>query len=327
MAYASAGREAVLGAGACRYERHRPEQTLLYPLVEEHYPAFVAALAAELWGAAQAVESAALLVDDILPAVPIRQWVVSFPCALGFLFATRPAVRQGGAGDRLPGDRRAPGEEGRGDAGERPHRGGDTDPALWQRAEPDKFAGSDLEQPQAGAEGVRAGCPNNIHSYMLFVDGVYVEAGERLRFRRVKAPERAELEALVQSLSERVGRHLERQGLLERDAENGYLALEPEGEEALAPVLGSSIVPTASRSARTRGARPSPCAPWRRTAGQMSRVRGWPRPQASPCTPGCWPRPESGTSSSGCAVTLRAQRGRDPAALACPAQGQVRYCR
>jgi hypothetical protein len=59
--------------------------------------------------------------------------------------------------------------------------------------------------------------------------------------RRVKAPERAELEALVESLSERVGRHLERQGLLERDAENGYLALEPEGEEALAPVLGSSI--------------------------------------------------------------------------------------
>jgi len=68
----------------------------------------------------------------------------------------------------------------------------------------------------------------NIHFHMLFVDGVYVEAGERLRFRRVKAPERAELEALVRSLSERVGRHLERRGLLERDAENGYLAPEPE---------------------------------------------------------------------------------------------------
>jgi hypothetical protein len=47
------------------------------------------------WGAAQAVESAALLVDDIVPEVPIRQWVVSFPHALRFLFATRPAVRQG----------------------------------------------------------------------------------------------------------------------------------------------------------------------------------------------------------------------------------------
>jgi hypothetical protein len=38
------------------------------------------------------VESAALLVDDILSEAPIRQWVVSFPYALRFLFATRPAV-------------------------------------------------------------------------------------------------------------------------------------------------------------------------------------------------------------------------------------------
>ena len=149
----------------------------------------------------------------------------------------------------------------------------------------------------------------NIHFHMLFVDGVYVEARDRLRFRRVKAPERAELEALVHTVSERVGRHLERQGLLVRDAENGYLALEPEGEDALAPVLGSSIAPTGSRSARTRGARPSPCAPWRPSAGQTSRARGWPRRPASPCTPGCWPRPGSG-GSSGSAATLRARRWR-----------------
>jgi hypothetical protein len=29
---------------AARYERHRPEAPLLYQLVEEHYPAFLAAL-------------------------------------------------------------------------------------------------------------------------------------------------------------------------------------------------------------------------------------------------------------------------------------------
>jgi len=137
-----AGREAVLGAQAHRYERHCPEQTLLYQLVDEHYPAFVAELAAQgrevpgyvarefeeylkcgrlehgflrvrcevchqerlvafsckrrafcpSCGARRMVESAALLVDDILPEVPIRQWVVSFPYALRFLFATRPAV-------------------------------------------------------------------------------------------------------------------------------------------------------------------------------------------------------------------------------------------
>jgi len=37
-----AGREASPGGGAFRYARHRPERTLLYQLVEEYYPAFLA---------------------------------------------------------------------------------------------------------------------------------------------------------------------------------------------------------------------------------------------------------------------------------------------
>ena len=42
-----AGRDASIGTdGAARYARHRPEQTLLYQIVEAHYPAFLAALTA-----------------------------------------------------------------------------------------------------------------------------------------------------------------------------------------------------------------------------------------------------------------------------------------
>ncbi len=37
-----AGTEANFGERGYRYERHRPEQTLLYQLVEEYYPVFVA---------------------------------------------------------------------------------------------------------------------------------------------------------------------------------------------------------------------------------------------------------------------------------------------
>ena len=47
MSKLSAGREASPGHGVHRYERHRPEQTLLYQLVERHYPAFVAQLATQ----------------------------------------------------------------------------------------------------------------------------------------------------------------------------------------------------------------------------------------------------------------------------------------
>jgi hypothetical protein len=40
-----AGREASSGVGAACYERHRPERTLLYQLVEEYNPALKAHLA------------------------------------------------------------------------------------------------------------------------------------------------------------------------------------------------------------------------------------------------------------------------------------------
>jgi hypothetical protein len=41
-----AGREASPGVGASVYERHRPEHTLLYRLVQEYYPALKAHLVA-----------------------------------------------------------------------------------------------------------------------------------------------------------------------------------------------------------------------------------------------------------------------------------------
>ena len=37
-------------------------------------------------------ESAALLVDEVFPEQPVRQWVLSVPYPLRFLFASRPAV-------------------------------------------------------------------------------------------------------------------------------------------------------------------------------------------------------------------------------------------
>lgn len=44
MPYAAA-RTATRDEDTSRYQRHRPEQTLLYRIVEEYYPAFAAHLA------------------------------------------------------------------------------------------------------------------------------------------------------------------------------------------------------------------------------------------------------------------------------------------
>jgi hypothetical protein len=37
-------------------------------------------------------KNAALLVDDVLPHEPIRQWILSFPFQLRFLFASYPHI-------------------------------------------------------------------------------------------------------------------------------------------------------------------------------------------------------------------------------------------
>jgi hypothetical protein len=82
----------------------------------------------------------------------------------------------------------------------------------------------------------------NIHFHMLFLDGVYVERRDgSLRFRWVKAPMSAELTRLTEALARRIGRYFERQGLLERDAENSTLAGDELEAGPMAQLLGSSI--------------------------------------------------------------------------------------
>ena len=68
----------------------------------------------------------------------------------------------------------------------------------------------------------------NLHFHMLFLDGVYVVGanGEVEWFRWVRVPTTAELTELTHTIAERVGRFLQRQGLLECDGEQSYLAAE-----------------------------------------------------------------------------------------------------
>ena len=83
----------------------------------------------------------------------------------------------------------------------------------------------------------------NIHFHILLLDGVYVYRDKRPpRFQRVKAPDKSELEDLVQLISQRVGRCLERQGLLEQDAENARLDIDPaEDNDPMPQILVSSV--------------------------------------------------------------------------------------
>ena len=84
----------------------------------------------------------------------------------------------------------------------------------------------------------------HIHFHMLFLDGVYIDSADksRLRFRQVKAPTNDELTHLTHTIACRVARHLERQGLLERDTGHTYLTADGVDEDPESPMnqlLGS----------------------------------------------------------------------------------------
>jgi hypothetical protein len=82
-----------------------------------------------------------------------------------------------------------------------------------------------------------------LHFHMLFLDSVYVDGADGLspQFRWVKAPTSDELNHLTHTIARRVGRFLERQGLLERDAENSYLSGDAGQGGPLDQLLGHSI--------------------------------------------------------------------------------------
>jgi hypothetical protein len=60
-------------------------------------------------------------------------------------------------------------------------------------------------------------------------------------FRRIAPPGLAEQQALLERLAERIGRALERQGVLARDAESSYLELDPAAGGPIDDLLGHSI--------------------------------------------------------------------------------------
>ena len=108
-----AGREASAGVRASRYESHHPERTLLYQLVEEHYPALKvhlsaqgSALPAMSSGSSRPTSNAAALNMDfcgfgVRAAMPSTSWRSAVN---GAVFAPVVVLRQHGR--RLQGCRR-----------------------------------------------------------------------------------------------------------------------------------------------------------------------------------------------------------------------------
>jgi ribosomal protein S27E len=264
------------------YHRHRPEQTELYAIAAEHYPRFVKEIEQSggylpkfvrqefedylkcgllehgflrvkcdgcrhehlvafsckrrgfcpSCGARRMVESAAHLVDHVFPEAPVRQWVLTFPFPLRFLLAAEPQALTAVL-------------------------------AVVQRAI------STFVIRHSGltvAYGARTGAVTliqrfgsalnlNVHLHMLFLDGAYTFSCNRPTFHRARRPVGEELNGLLDTLSRRIVRVLERCGLLIADPEHPYLDLEPGSSldhlQAASIAYRIAIGPHAGRKALT----------------------------------------------------------------------------
>ena len=82
----------------------------------------------------------------------------------------------------------------------------------------------------------------NIHFHMLYLDGVYAADNYgKTRFHPIKAPTKSELNSLTHRISKRVAGFLEREGLLVRDDDNDYLALDGLEDDPMLQIHGYSI--------------------------------------------------------------------------------------
>ena len=211
-------------------------------------------------GAQRMAESAAHLVDEVIPRVPVRQWVLSFPIPLRILFAAQPElltpvlriVHRVIAGFLLR-------------------------QAGLKRATADTGAVTLIQRFGSAAN-------LNIHLHCLVLDGVYRRTEGEPVFQQARAPTRDELQELLDKIIARLLRTLTRKGDLVEEQGMTYMA-DMDTDNPLASLQAASCTyrialaaarrPEGAESAhRARPGRQSPLGPVRPGARVQPACRG-----------------------------------------------------
>jgi hypothetical protein len=262
---ASARQPAQAGARFC-YERHRPEETTLYRVVQEELETLLAQVEAQTGsglpqfiqdefeaylqcgilahgflrvrcaecaheklvafsckrrgfcpscGARRMAETAAYLVDRVIPRVPVRQWVLSFPIPLRIVLAAHPEVLT---------------------------------PLLrivhWVITG-FLLSQSGLKRTAADAGSVTliqrfgSAANLNVHLHCLVLDGVYRSTEGEPLFQEARAPTDDELKGLLDQIVARLMKLLTRRGYLVEEQGMTYLA-DTDADHPLASLQAAS---------------------------------------------------------------------------------------
>lgn len=150
-------------------------------------------------GARRMTEAAAHLVDEVLPIRPYRQWVLSFPFQLRYLFAKESKVM----GEVLQIFHRALNTYQCKKAGLRQKLGAKSGAITFIQ----RF-GSSLNL--------------NIHFHTISLEGAFSFTDGQAQFHFNEPPSKQELEDLLKNIATRMVRHLEKRGLIQKDEEDNY---------------------------------------------------------------------------------------------------------
>jgi hypothetical protein len=166
-------------------------------------------------GARRMAETAAHLVECVIPRVPVRQWVLSFPIPLRILFAAHPDLLS---------------------------------PLLQcihrvVAAFLIKQSGLKRSQAHTGAvtliQRFGSAANLNIHLHCLVLDGVYCSTEGVPVFHELRGPTAAELEALLSRIIKGILKLLTRTGYLIEEQGMSYLA-EADSDSALTPLQAAA---------------------------------------------------------------------------------------
>ena len=150
-------------------------------------------------------ESAAHLVDKVLPHKPLRQWVLSFPFPLRLLFAKDPQLMR----DVLNLVHRAISTYLIKKAGLKKKSGAKTGSVTFIQ----RFGGS---------------LNLNIHFHIMYLDGVYTFEQNKAIFHFITPPSQLELDNLIKTIAQRTVKLLEKRGLIIKDkgTESSFLNIQ-----------------------------------------------------------------------------------------------------